>query len=109
MFWLTLAAFFIGLLSASFSVYLYTELSKKLNASALKTELEKTSESFMSDYARKFKALETEWDDMYEKFGRLAGRMDRKRAIDKAESPPPPRRLCHPAPICCEITGGLNE
>jgi rubrerythrin len=59
------------------------ELSKKLSTGDLKSKLSLSSEELSKNYARSVKEIEAEWDNMYEKFARLAGRMDRKKALDQ--------------------------
>lgn len=44
--------------------------------------LDASSKALSKDYERQFRALETEWADMYQKFQRIVGRMDRNRALE---------------------------
>jgi hypothetical protein len=83
--WLSFLALFVSILSLTCCVWLFLELSKKLSTEDLKSKLSLSSEELSKSYARSVKELETEWDNMYEKFGKLAGRMDRKRQL---EAPP---------------------
>ena len=83
---LTLAAF-----ALSFCAYLWLELQKRVLPGDLRSLLQSYSEELNKNYERQFRGIETEWDDMYQKFSRLAGRMDRtKAAPTRAEEPPPP-------------------
>jgi len=58
------------------------ELSKKLSTEDLKSKLSLSSEELSKNYARSVKEIEMEWDNMYQKFAALAGRMDRRKALD---------------------------
>lgn len=84
----------LALFALGFCWYLYTEVSKRVLSTAVSLLLKQSSEELSKDYARQFRSIETEWDDMYQKFSRLAGRMDReKRSSVPAEPPehtPPP-------------------
>lgn len=79
----------VGLLLAVFNlscfVYLYLELRKKLSSEDIGSKLVLASEELTKTYARQFRELETEWTDMYQKFSRLAGRIDKTRGL---EAPP---------------------
>ena len=83
-----------GLLGLCFCVYLYLELQKRPLATEVPSLLASSSEELSKNYARQFRAIETEWDDMYQKFARLAGRMDREKRV----SPPSTEPTDHPAP-----------
>jgi hypothetical protein len=58
------------------------ELSKKLSTEDLKSKLSLSSEELSKSFARSVKEIEAEWANMYEKFMKLTGRMDRKRALE---------------------------
>jgi hypothetical protein len=75
-------ALFVSALSLICSVWLFLELSKKLSTEDLKSKLSLSSEELSKSYARSVKDIEMEWANMYEKFNRLVGRVDRKRALD---------------------------
>lgn len=75
-----------GTFGLCFCVYLYLELQKRPLETEVPQLLSASSEELSKNYARQFRAIETEWDDMYQKFSRLAGRMDR----EKRTSPPEP-------------------
>jgi len=75
-------ALFVSILSLTCSVWLFLELSKKLSTEDLKSKLSSSSEELSKNYARSIKEIETEWDNMYQKFAALAGRMDRRKALD---------------------------
>jgi len=57
------------------------ELCKK---DSVRTMLADSAAELSKDSERKLRALESEWDVMYAKFGKLAGRMDRERALGSA-------------------------
>lgn len=69
------------------SVYLYLELQKKLSSGDVGTKLSQASEELSKTYARELRAIETEWTDMYQKFSRLAGRVDKLRGLEAPQSP----------------------
>jgi hypothetical protein len=69
------------------SVYLYLELQKKLSSEDVVSKLSLASEELSKSYARSFRELETEWADMYQKFSRLAGRVDKNRGLEAAQNP----------------------
>jgi hypothetical protein len=85
--WVSTLALFFSAAGLLCCVWLYFQLLGKLSKGDLKASLAQSSEELSKTYARSVKEMETEWDNMYEKFARLAGRMDRKKAL---ESPPPP-------------------
>ena len=75
-------ALFVSVLSLTCSVWLFLELSKKLSTEDLKSKLSSSSEELAKNYGRSVKEIETEWDNMYQKFAALAGRMDRRKALE---------------------------
>jgi len=79
---LTWFALFVSILSLICSVWLFLELSKKLSTEDLKSKLSSSSEELAKSYGRSVKEIETEWDNMYQKFAALAGRMDRRKALE---------------------------
>ncbi len=96
--WLSITAIILALSSGFISALCYLALRERPKKQELRERLEKYSEMLLSEYVRKFHSLETEWDDMYQKFGKLAGRMDRQKYLDSKvppeetpqQSPPPP-------------------
>ena len=64
------------------SVYLYLELQKKLSSEDVASKLALSSEELAKDYGKQFRGIETEWIDMYQKFVRLAGRVDKMRGLE---------------------------
>lgn len=92
--WLTLASLFLSLLAVLASVYFFLTLPKKLEKSDIRPLLESESENISRTFKATIKQIETEWDDMYLKFSRLAGRVDREKANigprKIEEAPPPP-------------------
>lgn len=80
----------------AFCAYLYLELQKYVLRSALPLLLQQSSEELSKNYGKQFRGIETEWDDMYQKFSRLAGRMDREKRSTpqpEPEEPTPPTAL----------------
>lgn len=87
--WLSVIALIIGLLSACISVWSYMDSSQRPKREELRSLLERYSQELSKKSEQQLKAIETEWDDMYQKFSRLTGRMDRQKAIEKAAEPRP--------------------
>ena len=77
--WLSILCLVFTVLALSSSVYLWLELRSKLSRSDIIIELQQSSEELKKTYGKSIKEIETEWDDMYEKFSRLIGRMDRRK------------------------------
>jgi hypothetical protein len=86
--WIAILALALSICALCFSAWLFLELSKKLSTGDLKSQLAESSAELSKTYARSIKEIETEWDNMYEKFARLAGRMDRKRALEPQKETP---------------------
>jgi len=86
--WLNFLSLFLSLLAVSSSVYIYLSLSRKLEKSDIQRELANASEEVGKMMSRQIKEIETEWDNMYQKFTSLAGRMDRKKALTPAAPEP---------------------
>ena len=80
--WLSISALFCSLLALLCSVWLFFQLSDKLSKGDLESKLASSSLELSKKYALSVKEIEMEWANMYEKFARLAGRMDRKKALD---------------------------
>lgn len=72
------------------SVYLWLELQKKLSSEDVGGKLQLYCEELSKTYARQLREIETEWADMYQKFSRLAGRVDKNRGLEAAQSAPNP-------------------
>jgi len=86
--WLNILALFFSLLAASSSVYIFLSLSRKLERSDIVREIEGASKDIGKIHERQIKEIESEWDNMYQKFSALAGRMDRKKALTPAAPEP---------------------
>lgn len=82
---LAVVALVLAVLNLSCCVYLYFELQRRVLGSAIQQQLQSSSEELSKTYAKSVREIETEWDDMYQKFSRLAGRMDRQKAL---QNPP---------------------
>lgn len=78
-------AVILAAFALSSSVYLWLELQKKPSATDITRIVSSYSDELKVTYGRSVKEIETEWADMYSKFTRLAGRMDKERAL---ASPP---------------------
>lgn len=79
----------LALLSLAISAYVFLGSLERPKKSELRELLEKQCSLVLKQYEQQLRALETEWDDMYQKFSRLAGRMDRQKALTTSETPPP--------------------
>jgi len=88
--WLGYGSLLLSMLALSCCVYLWLELQRKLSAKDIQSELSKSSEELSKSSERSFRALEAEWTDMYSKFMRLAGRMDKTKGIDEPKQLPLP-------------------
>lgn len=91
--WLALLGLVLACLSGLISLWNYLGLRERPKKSELSQLLVSSSETLLTEYGRKLRSLETEWDDMYEKFTRLAGRMDRRARAEGPkviEDAPPP-------------------
>jgi hypothetical protein len=82
--WLSISALFFSLLALLLSVWLYFQSLGLLSKGDLTKTLAQSSEELSKKYAISLREIETEWANMYEKFSRLAGRMDRKKALEPA-------------------------
>lgn len=88
--WLIYLTCFVNfLLTLSIGALLWRWHTLSVKRPDLEPLLEKSARMLSSDSERRLKALETDWDDYYQKFSRLAGRFDRNRAL--APSPVPVR------------------
>ena len=75
-------ALILAVFALSCCVYLWLESQKKLSKEDVAPALCHASEELSKTYAKSVRDIETEWADMYQKFSRLAGRMDKTRAIE---------------------------
>lgn len=80
--WLSILALFFSALALLSSVWLFSALSVKLSKGDLESQLASSSLELSKKYASSVKEIEMEWANMYEKFARLAGRMDRKKFLE---------------------------
>lgn len=88
--WLGIAGFTLAALALFFCVYLWLELQKKLSEGDISSALQRSSEEQSKTLEKSFRSLEAEWVDMYSKFMRLAGRIDKTKGIDEAKPVPAP-------------------
>jgi len=96
--WLGIAGLFLSLLALCFCAYLYSELRAKLSKPDITSALQDASGDAIRTLEKSFRSLETEWTDMYSKFMRLAGRMDKTKALD-AGRPGPAAELEEERPL----------
>lgn len=92
---LSVIACFVALLSLAAFVWLYLERSESVKKTEIGPLLSESAKSLSSEYDKRLRAIEVEWDDMYQKFSRLTGRMDRQRAMQ----PQQPEPAAEPAPM----------
>ena len=79
---MSLLALLCAVLALFCCVYLYVELQKKLSPTDIEKKLLSYSEELKLTYGRSVKEIETEWADMYQKFMRIAGRVDKVRGLE---------------------------
>jgi hypothetical protein len=84
---MALISLILSVCALCFCVYLYLESQKKLSSEDVASKLAQASDELSKTYGKQFREIETEWIDMYEKFKRLAGRVDKVRGL---EAPPAP-------------------
>src|SRR5512136_2803046 len=101
----------LAVLGLSCCVYLWLELQKKLSEGDIRTALERSSAELIKTYEKQLREIETEWADMYQKFNRLAGRMDKSRGILQNENPKPePAAIARRSDLIRKHRGGaINE
>lgn len=93
-----------------FSVYLYLELQKKLSGEDVASKLSLASDDLNKTYARQYRAIETEWTDMYQKFSRLAGRVDKMRGLETSQTTEAlPVKPMSRSDLIRKHRGGTNE
>lgn len=80
-------AVILAAFALSSSVYLWLELQKKPSPTDITQKLLSYSDELKATYGRSVKEIETEWADMYLKFSRLAGRMDKERGLANQAAP----------------------
>lgn len=85
--WIGILALALALSSGFISLWCYLGLQERPKKPELRPLLEQSSQTLLTELERKFRGLETEWDDMYQKFSKLAGRMDRYRGLSQKPSP----------------------
>lgn len=83
----------LALSSVGISVWNWLRGSDVVRRRDVSELVEQSSKTLLKDYERQFRALETEWADMYQKFMRLVGRMDRQKALEPAPQPEAPASI----------------
>jgi len=86
--WVSISSFFLSLASVSFCIYILLELRKRPEKVELGKLLEESSSKLLESSKRSVREIEVEWENMFEKFSRLAGRMDRAKQLSAKEAPP---------------------
>lgn len=71
----------------AFCVYLWLELQRRVSEGDIQTLLQSASDALNKESEKRIRSIETEWDDMYQKFSRLAGRMDRTKGLNTPQIP----------------------
>jgi hypothetical protein len=94
--WPGIAGLVLAALALSFCAYLWLELQKKLSEGDISSALQRSSEELNKTSEKSFRALEAEWVDMYSKFMRLAGRIDKTKGIDAPKEVSPPHEAALP-------------
>jgi hypothetical protein len=95
--WLSIIGLVLAVCALFCCAYLWSESRKKLSSEDVVSKLRSASDELSKDYAKQLRGIETEWTDMYQKFSRLAGRVDKVRGIEQptapiAAAPEPPKR-----------------
>lgn len=86
--WLGIASVALSACALCFCAYLYLELRGKLSEKDISSALERSSNAAISTLEKSYRSLETEWTDMYSKFQRIAGRIDKTRGIEATREMP---------------------
>jgi len=94
--WLAIGAFILSALALSCCAYLYLASRAFVSKGDLPSLLQSSSDALNKASEKQYRALEAEWIDMYSKFTRLAGRIDKTKGLE-ATKPAPPEDI--PAPI----------
>lgn len=79
-------ACFVALCGLSLSLWNWLDSKNNVRKHEFPALLKQSAEDLSQESDKRLRSLEAEWDDMYAKFARLAGRMDRQKAL----TPPPP-------------------
>lgn len=87
--WLGIIALAFAVSALCFCAFLWLELREKLSKADIRSELQQSCDELNKTSERSVRALEAEWADMYSKFMRLAGRMDKTKGLDDARALPP--------------------
>jgi len=107
---LSVLGFIFSISALLFCVYLYLELLKKPSGADIPKALASYSEELKQTYGRSVKEIETEWADMYSKFMRIAGRMDKTKALENPPHPPAAAPIVKRSDLLRKHRGGmLNE
>lgn len=106
---IAISALILSICGLLFSVYVYLEMLKKPSGADIPKALESYSNELKTTYGRYIKEIETEWIDMYEKFKRLAGRMDKEKGLLAATTPPTPEVAARRSDLLRKHRGGANE
>ncbi len=77
-------ALVFALASASLSTVVFLGLSRKLELKDVSKALEQSSAEQSANYARSIRAIQTEWEDIYQKFTRLTGRVEKAKGLDSS-------------------------
>lgn len=83
---MALIALILSVCGLLFCSWLYLESRRTLSEKDIAPALNHASEELSKTYARQLREIETEWSDMYQKFSRLAGRVDKNRGLEIAQN-----------------------
>lgn len=67
--------------------YLWLELRRKVSSEDIAPALRQASDELSKNYATQLRGIETEWAEMYQKFMRIAGRVDKVAALETRKEP----------------------
>lgn len=91
--WQVIAALALvfALASSFLSAVVFIGFSRKLEEKDVSKLLERSSEEISENYAKQLRGIQTEWDDMYQKFTRLTGRVEKAKGLESSATTSAPR------------------
>lgn len=80
--WLNIVAVGLAACGLCFCVYLYSLFPDKVSRKDISTALQSSSDDVTKTLEKSFRSLEAEWIEMYDKFMRVLGRMEKTKGLD---------------------------
>jgi hypothetical protein len=90
---IAIIALLLSIGSSLLSYFVFVRLSNKLSLSELEPKLQESSAKLSKEYSSQFKSIEIEWENIYAKMMKLAGRMDREKQLTTTPNPTPPESM----------------